>query len=267
MRVTMWAGVSVVLVAGIAAASAEAATRQALAPIGGAYGQTVRVTVAAPEGARCALSAGLLLPAQPAPLEARALDLAPGEVGVVEVNVTRLVGRPGRRVELLPYVEPRGGACQVSTEVFEQATGRTLALSKAVIAGFDPQPDPPAPAEFGLLLPATGAATGQIVRLGVAKGFDPQPEPPVQCAATLAFADARGALIGRTLTVDLRAGEVATLDLDPSLLLPAAPAGRRLIVQPRLLLPASGGGDISGCTASVQLIDTATGWTTAIATR
>jgi hypothetical protein len=243
---------------------AQAATRQMLAPIGGGYGQTVRLTIAAPAGARCATSAGLLLPAQPTPIEARELDLAPGQTAVVEVSVTRLLGRPGRRVELLPYVEPRVGSCLVSTEVFEQVTGRTMALSKAVIAGFDPQPDPPAPSEFGLLLPATGAAPGQLVRLGVARGFDPQPEPPAHCTAVLAFADARGAVVGRTLAVDLGEGEAATLDLDPSLLLPASPLLRRLIVQPRLLLPASGGGDTSGCVASLQLVDTATGWTTAM---
>jgi hypothetical protein len=244
------------------AVSAHAATRQVLAPVGGAYGQTVRLTVAASAGARCALSAGLLLPAQPAPVEARELDLAPGQIGVVDVSVTRLLGRPGRRVELLPYVEPRAGSCLVSTEVFEQVTGRTMALSKAVIAGFDPQPDPPA--DFGLLLPATGAVPGQIVRLGVARGFDPQPEPPAHCTAILAFADARGATVGRTLAIDLGEGEAATLDLDPSLLLPATPGARRAIVQPRLLLPAAGGGSTSGCVASLQLVDTLTGWTTAI---
>jgi hypothetical protein len=116
----------------------------------------------------------------------------------------------------------------VSTEVFEQVSGRTMPLSKAVISG-----------------------------------FDPQPEPPAHCTAILAFADVRGAVVGRTLAVDLGEGEAATLDLDPSLLLPALPSPRRLVVRPRLLLPASGG-DTSGCVAALQLVDTLTGWTTAI---
>jgi hypothetical protein len=244
---------------GAGAAVGEAATRQVLAPVGGAFGQTVRVTVAAPDGVRCALSAGLLLPAQPQPVEARELDLGPGQTGVVDVNVTRLAGRPGRRVELLPYFELRGGQCIVSSEVFEQVTGRTLALSKGVLVGFDPQPEPPSPALEGLLLPAVSIGSGQFVRLGVARGFDPQPEPPadpLHCTVVLAFADARGVVIGSPLAVDLAEGGVASLDFNP-------PPGLRRLVQPRLL-PASGGGDARGCVASVQLVDTLTGWTTAV---
>ena len=204
------------------AVSAHAATRQVLAPVGGAYGQTVRLTVAASAGARCALSAGLLVPAQPAPVEARELDLAPGQIGVVDVSVTRLLGRPGRRVELLPYVEPRAGSCLVSTEVFEQVTGRTMALSKAVIAGFDPQPDPPAelrPAAAGDRRRArTNRSSRRRTRVRPATRTT-----GAHCTAILAFADARGATVGRTLAIDLGEGEAATLDLDPSLLLPATP--------------------------------------------
>jgi hypothetical protein len=266
-RPAPWTCVAVMIAAATPAA-AQTATRQVLAPMGGGYGQTVRVTAAAPDGARCALSFGLLLPAQPQPVEARELDLGSGQAGVVDVSVTRLVGRPGRRVELLPWFELRGGQCLLSTEVFEQVTGRTLALSKAVRVGFDPQPDPPAPALEGLLLPAVSVANGQIVRLGVARGFDPQPEPPgtpLGCTLVLAFADARGGLVGHTLPIDLAEGEAATLDLNPALLLPATPglALRRALVQPRLLLPASGG-DASGCVASLQLVDALTGWTTAL---
>lgn len=179
----------------VAPAAAAAAGRQLLAPVGGGYGQTVRITVAAPEGVSCALSAGLLLPAQPVPVAARELELAPGQTGVLDVSLTRLVGRPGHRVELLPYTELRRGACLVSTEVFEQVTGRTMAISKGSIVGFDPQPDPPADVPVAAVLPAMGVASGQILRLGVARGFDPQPEPPgddLRCVAVLAFADARG---------------------------------------------------------------------------
>ena len=40
----------------------------------------------------------------------------------------------------------------------------------------------------------------------------------------------------------------------------------RMVAQPRLLLPASGGGDTRGCVASVQIVDALTGWTTAYVT-
>jgi hypothetical protein len=156
----------------------------------------------------------------------------------------------------------------VSTEVFEQVSGRTLAISKGSIVGFDPQPEPPADVPVAAVLPAMGVASGQILRLGVARGFDPQPEPPglpFRCVAVLAFADARGAIVGGTLAVDLNEGAAATLDLNPALLLPATPAGTlpRMVAQPRLLLPASGTGDTRGCVASVQIVDALTGWTTA----
>jgi hypothetical protein len=60
----------------------------------------------------------------------------------------------------------------------------------------------------------------------------------------LAFFDGRRTAVGPTKAVSLLPGQLSFLDLNPSLL--PGVAGPR-IAQPRLLLPAAGGGDLSGC--------------------
>jgi hypothetical protein len=194
------------------------------------------------------------------PAAEQQVTLRPGESTFVEVNLNGIPGSLRRRVELLPAVRVREGTCFAAVEVYENISGRTLAHTPGLLL----------PAQPGLLLPAvreftpTGVSTAQILRLAVIHGFDPQPEPP-GCTVTLGFADASGQPVGPSRSVDLRPGESSVLDLDPALLLPASgePLRTRRFVRPRLLLPASGGGAISGCTASVQIYDRVTGWTMA----
>lgn len=219
--------------------------------IGGAWGQTVRVVVAADASTSCSALVRIvskdLLPAAE-----KTFDLRPGQMGFVDVNLNRLADRFRQRVELLPAIQVRGGRCTAAAEVIENVTGRTMAYQPGLLL----------PASGGPVTPV-GVAVSQFVRVGAARGFDPQPDPP-KCAATLAFADMNGNPVGPTKTINLAAGSFEVVDLDPGLLLPAwgDPHVRRY-VQPRLLLPASGG-DTRGCALSVQVFDRVTGWTTSI---
>lgn len=219
--------------------------------IGGAWGQTVRVVVAAEASSSCSalvkvVSKDLL------PAAEKSFDLRPGQIGFVDVNLNRFADRFRKRVELLPAVRVRGGRCTAAAEVIENLTGRIMAYQPGLLL----------PASGGPITPV-GVAVSQFVRLGAARGFDPQPDPP-KCAATLAFADFHGNPVGPTKTINLAAGSFEVVDLDPGLLLPASgdPHERRY-VQPRLLLPAAGG-DTRGCAVSVQVFDRVTGWTTSV---
>jgi hypothetical protein len=218
--------------------------------IGGSYGQTVKLIVAAGASTRCSalakLTYGDLLPATPE----RVLELAPRQTAFLEVNLNRLAGRIGQRVEILPYLQIRGGGCQASIETVDNFTARTVSL---LTPGSEVMKEDQA--ANSMLPVSTGA--GQFVRLGVTRGFDPQPEPP-HCNVILAFEDGEGRAIGQAIPVTLGVGGHAFLDLNP----PPGLSPYQRIVQPKLLLPASGG-DTRGCRVSVQVFDALTGWTQA----
>lgn len=251
-RATIWC---LGLVLGV---SAPAAAQ--LPMVGGAYGQAVRVAITAGEGSRdtgCRAVATIRTRDLTTVAERR-VELRPGESTFVDVSIGSLIDDPRRRVELLPAVSVFDGECVAAVEVYETVSGRTLAHTPGLLL----------PAQPGLLLPAvrealtpTGAATSQILRLGVIRGFDPQPDPP-GCAVVIGFADAAGRPVGPSRAISLPPGGSSVLDLDPSLLLPASSDLLRVrrFVRPRLLLPAAGGDD-AGCIPSVQLIDRLTGWT------
>jgi hypothetical protein len=232
------------------ACGATQAAELPLPMIGGSYGQTVKLIVAAGGSSRCSalskLTYGDLLPATPE----RVLELPPKQTASLEVNLNRLAGRVGQRVEILPYVQVRGGECHASVEVVDNFTARTVSL---LTPGSEVMKEDQAANSMSPV--STGA--GQFVRLGVARGFDPQPDPP-HCSVILAFEDAEGRTIGQAMPVTLSPGRHAFLDLNP-------PPGLSLyqrVVQPKLLLPASGG-DTRGCRVSVQIYDALTGWTQA----
>lgn len=252
-RATVW---FLGLMIGVAAPAAAQ-----LPMVGGAYGQVVRLAIATGEGPRDAgcRAVATIRTRDLATVAERRVELRPGESTFVDANIGSLIDDPRRRVELLPAVSVFDGECTASVEVYEVLTGRTLAHTPGLLL----------PAQPGLLLPAvrevlapTGVAPSQILRLGVIRGFDPQPDPP-GCSVVIGFADAAGQPVGPSRAVSLPPGGSSVVDLDPNLLLPAS--GERLrarrFVRPRLLLPAAGGGDASGCVASVQLIDRLTGWT------
>jgi len=229
------------------ACGATQAAELPLPMIGGSYGQTVRLVVAAGGTSRCSalakLTYGDLLPATPE----RVMELGPKQAASVDVNLNRLASRIGQRVEILPYVQIRGGVCKAAIEVVDNFTARTVSF---LAPGSEVAKEDQA---ANSMLPVSSGA-GQLIRLGVARGFDPQPEPP-HCNVILAFEDAEGRALGQAMPVTLGLGGRAFLDLNP----PPGLTPYQRIVQPKLLLPASGG-DTRGCRVSVQVFDGLTGW-------
>ena len=239
------------------------------APIlGGSLGQTMRIAVAADPASivPCVATAGFFdsrgVLQNPPNDRPASFNLAPGQVGIEDLNLGRLVTRIGQRVELRPVVTVTSGQCSATASVFENFTGRVTAFLGLVNPPGDfPTTDPPN------IFPTVGAVPGQLVRLGVARTINPPDtilDPlrdalPPACTAVLAFANGRGEAVGPAKRVELAPGQIEFLDLDPRLL-PAGTGPRT--VQPRLLLPASGGGDLSGCGASVQVFEQLTGWST-----
>jgi hypothetical protein len=240
-----------IFTAALCAACSISGAELAFAPVGGSYGQTIKLIVAASSSSRCSamakLTNGELLPAAPE----RSFELTPKQVGVLNLNLDKIAAKSGQRVEILPYVQVLGGSCLAAVEVIDNLTGRSTSLSGR-ISEVMKEDQAAAP---------VSAAMGQMIRFGVARGFDPQPDPP-RCVATLGFEDRRGNPVGDRRTVNLAPGGMAFIDLNPGLLLPASGDPLERIAQPKLLLPAAGG-DLRGCRVSIQVYDTVTGWTDA----
>jgi hypothetical protein len=235
--------------------------------LGGSFGQIMRVTIAAlpPDPCRVAVQfqTGLASPPDPE----RTLDLAAGQVGFTDLDLSRLAPRFGVRVEVRPTVRVLLGRCSASVETFEVFARRTTAFLRLTGLTSPPEPDvsPPDP-DFA---PVT-AALGQIVRFGVARDAAP-PDPdvpadvnpvllPPPCRGTFAFFDARGAQIGNAMPIDLAPGQFSFATLDPRAIGSTASPSPRTILQPRLTPDSAG--SLAGCHASVQVFDALTGWTT-----
>lgn len=231
--------------------------------LGGSAGQAMRIMVAGDGSVRCLAVAGFRNSEGASPEPDRTFDLSPGQTGFFDLNLGRLAGRFGQRVELRPLVRVLRGKCSAAVEVFEVFTGRSMAYMR-LFAGLANPPESDSPAAVSHpapIFPPLSVVQGQVVRLGSAKAFDPQPEPPVKCTAILAFVDARGNRVGPAKLVDLAPGRFDFVDVSANLLLPrGAPLGTRVMVQPRVLLPV-GGGDLRGCDASVQVWEGFTGAT------
>lgn len=268
---------------------AEAVENPTTFPVlGGSFGQVMRVTVSALPPGPCVVAVSLNSGEGTPPEPIRILDLTPGQVGTTDLALSRLAPRLGARVEVLPVVRVLAGECSAAVETIELVTGRTTAYVK-LFAGLGTPPEPVRPGEAAPpdpvtpgesappdpVFPAVAAVGGQVIRLAVARlgtppdpitpGESVPPDPIRRCSGLLAFADARGTLVGTPRAVDLEPGQIAFVDVDPRALGAAGfGIGARRIAQPRLLLPASGGGDLSGCHASVQVFEKLTGWTSQI---
>ena len=241
--------------------------------LGGSFGQIMRVTVAAGSQDACHAAIRFQIGDVAPPDPERTLDLAPGEVGVADLALSRLAPRFGMRVEVRPRVDVLAGRCSAAVETFELFTRRTTAYLR-LFTGLaqPPEPDrpvlssPPDP-DF----PPIATASGQMLRLGVARTVSPPepevpgtinpPDPDKPCRGTLAFFDARGIQVGNSARIALLPNQFTFADFDPRSLGASAPIGR-MVLQPRLI--ADGDGSVAGCHASVQLFDAATGWTTEV---
>ena len=102
--------------------------------IGGLYGQPARLLVAGDGSLRCSIASEFRTGAGSPP--GRTFDLTPGQTAFTDVSVSRLSGRLGDPVELLPFVKVLGGRCSASIEVIEQFTARyTTALTPEIVQG------------------------------------------------------------------------------------------------------------------------------------
>jgi hypothetical protein len=152
------------------------------------------------------------------------------------------------------------GPCVSSIELFDNATSKTLVTSgpqnPGVIAGFNPQPDPPK--IFGQL----GLVAGQTIRLNAANVLDPGTTllPPDPCRVTLVFFGQDGNILAHTTEV-LQPGAATFLDFA----LPTINSIRTEVradvtvesLSTRLAPP-------DPCRATLEVFDNDTGRTTAI---
>ena len=238
------------------------------APIGGSYGQTARILVSAIPPDPCSVAVGFRTGEASPPDPDRTFNLAPGQTAAYDLNLNRLTGRFGVRIELRPRVVILAGRCSASVQVFEVFSGRTTAAMRLFTGAATP-PDPstnlipPPDPQFAPL----GAVSGQLVRLGVGRGEGFNTLPPDPCRGVLAFLDMQGNIVGPSRTVDLAPGQMAFLDFNPSSLSAATFASAaRVTVRPHLFVPPPTNladtllGNIAGCQASAQVYETSTGW-------
>jgi len=153
------------------------------------------------------------------------------------------------QVTLIDEVKiPPGPCAQLvpSLEITDDFTARTDGyISPGEIAGFNPQPDPPAVVrvqfDFGLI----GIAFGQQARLHLAAvpphvTANGDQDAAITCHETLSFRNAAGNIVrnGRgelvTLDVDIPPGGFATLTLDSRGLVNF---GQRLLIRPEIVSP------------------------------
>ena len=259
---------SLLLVAASAAlATAASPPDPDFAPIGGSYGQTARIHISAFPPDPCVVAAGFRTGEVTPPEPDRTFSLAAGQTAFYDLNLNRLAGRFGIRIELRPRVVIQSGRCSASVEVFETFTGRTTAAMRLFLGASPPDPNinaqPPPDPDFAPL----GAVPGQIVRLGVGRGEGINATPPDPCRGVLAFLDMQSNIIGPTRAVDLAPGQMAFLDFNPSSVNAiAALSAARITVRPHLFVPPPStiadtlGGNIHGCQASAQVFETSTGW-------
>ena len=134
-----------------------------------------------------------------------------------------LVAGPGARVVIVPCVRILSisdGTLAIPTlEIFSNLLKTTFVLNPGTARGFDPQPDPPIPAEvaFGLV----GITQGVTARLYVNNAQNPNSaDPPDPVTVEMEFHDANGnAFLDRTgrqvrKTVTIDANHAAFLELN-----------------------------------------------------
>jgi hypothetical protein len=95
-----------------------------------------------------------------------------------------------------------------SVEVLDASTGQSALLNPGVIAGFNPQPEPPGDSNFGLF----NIVRGQTARVSASFVDVPRGFPPGPCRVTLSFYSGDGQLIGQSMQT-LQLGTTAQFDL------------------------------------------------------
>ena len=250
--------------------------------VGGSFGQTMRVVLSVIPPGPCSATVGFHSSDNAPPVPDRTFNLTAGQTAFADVDLSKLAGRFGIRVELRPVVHVLGGSCAAAVEVFEVFTGRATIYQlpppcRAAVDSTIPPPCVPPPCravvDTNLLAPPctpafapVGVAAGQVLRLAVARDEATTALPP-PCRGTLSFADAQGNPTGGSQAFDLAPGQIAFLDINPSRLATAFVPGRTTL-QPRLsggLFTNGIGTGMEGCQASMQVYDQFLGWSTEFA--
>ncbi len=271
--------ITLLVLAGSFVLGAAAPSDPSFGIIGGSFGQTMRVVLSALPPDPCSATVGFHTSDSAPPVPDRTFNLTGGQTAFADVDLSKLTGRFGVRVELRPVVHVLGGSCAAAVEVFEVFTGRTTIYQfpppcRAAVDSNLPPPCIPPPCRVlvdSLLAPPcipgfapVGVAPAQVLRLAVARDEGAVPPP---CRGALSFADAQGNPIGGSQAFDLAPGQIAFLDINPSRLGTAFAPGRTTL-QPRLSAGLStnlGGTGMEGCRASIQVYDQFLGWSTEFA--
>jgi hypothetical protein len=239
-----------------------AAGRAADFPVlGGSLLQIMRVSVSAAPPGPCRAAVSFRVGALPPGPPTRVLDLAPGGAGVVDLPLGPFATSLGARVEVQPIVSVVDGACSAAVETIELLTARTTAYLRLSTPAGPPAEPPPDP-DFAPL----GVVLGQVGRLGVVaqptSSLPINTLPPGPCRGTLAFFDVTGAQMAASGPFDLSDGQRAFLDFNPRQNVGSVVPSQRTTVQPRIIPDSDG--SLAGCSASVQLFESSTGWTTEV---
>ncbi len=184
-----------------------------------------------------------------------------GKVSIRSFSITNVVKIPRRRAELRAVVMlvplpspmlPPVSACEAqgTVEIFDNLTHIATVSAPELPAVQAGSPF------FGLGPVSHGEF--QAVRLNVVA------IPPGPCAGTLGFMDATGNPIGSTLSVSLKSGQAAFLDLPPKFLVPGV--GHRIVgagaaTEVLPVLTPTPGVALGVCATSVEVYDEFTGWT------
>jgi len=186
----------------------------------------------------------------------KVVNLGPHQSAFFDLDPRALGLRFGQRINFRPVLTRfrDSGPCFASFEVYEPASGRTLAMAHP------PNPnapiDPPPHDGFPV-----GLAFGQTLLLAVNRLSTLDPAPPA-CIGESHFHAADGSIVGM-LSFDLEPGHAAFLSLNSSRL--GLGFGQRAGITPCVLPIRGVSNSTNGCKVSVQVLDNFTMWTTGMA--
>jgi hypothetical protein len=219
------------------------------APVGGAFGEVIRVIAVIPpttgdvEPGPCVVTMGFSDSTGATLGRPVSINLSPGQSAFTEFDFSTMATHIGQRFELRPVVTAAytgsAAGCRLAAEIYDRVTLRTSTYQPIPVGDFSGVS--PAIGDFGPI----GAASGQVLRVNIA-AVDPGP-----CRGTLSFANSNGAPVGGSLTANLAAGQAAFLDLPMAVTFPFSRVEIRPVVQVDSTAP--------WCIVSAELYDQLTG--------
>jgi len=229
--------------------------------VGVAFGQTLRLGVAAPPGLSCSALLGFVdqhgLPVGP---PVKTVLLGSGQAAFLDLNANAVLAAFGSRLEVRPVVNPLVAPvlsfCQSTAEVFDSF----LRIGQVSLPSGPPIiPVGPPIAPLGVM----GLTRTQTVRLSIVNMAMPVGPPTAPCAVQLGILDTNGVPIGPPVkSAILNSGEALSFDVAGESVVAAL--FTRVEVQPAFSAASIPG--VAGCAgvaASAEAFDILTGrtWT------